>query len=446
VTLRALSGLAALNLSYALVGLALLWSFGALRTWNAVARLVGLGYLVGLAAFGVLWTTLLVVGVPFDGMAIVVSLVALAVAGAALARYRGMTVHHGPRRAPATWTVLVAAAGIALTGVFLESLFRSARIQSLQAYDAWAFWVPKGKAIYFFHGLDEHVFTTTPNSMYPPLQPIVDATAFHAIGGPDAATLHVQFWFLIVGAVAAVVGLLHRHVPVWLLWPPVLLVLVVPRFSVLMLAPLADVLVDLLVVVAALLVALWIRDTAGWRLAAAGVLLAGAVNTKREGIVFAACILVAAFVASRPRSWPPLALTSLAVGLAVVPWRIWTERHDISSGAPSSFETDRLAGALRLSSDVLYSNARWSVLPVVATIALGAAAVWGDRRLAAYVGVLGLLLFAGGVWSTVGFPELAISADESGNPIVRYTGSLIFLAAVATPLLLASVWRGGEEP
>jgi hypothetical protein len=112
--------------------------------------------------------------------------------------------------------------------------------------------------------------------MYPPLQPIVDATAFHAIGGPDAATLHVQFWFLIVGAVAAIVGLLHRHVPVWLLWPPVLLVLVVPRFSVLMLAPLADVLVDLLVVVAALLVALWIRDTAGWRLAAAGVLLAGA--------------------------------------------------------------------------------------------------------------------------------------------------------------------------
>ena len=62
------------------------------------------------------------------------------------------------------------------------------------------------------------------------------------------------------------------------------------------------------------------------------------------------------------------------------------------------------------------------------------------------MGVLGVLLFAGGVWSTVGFPELSISADESGNPIVRYTGSLILLAAVATPLLLASVWRGGEEP
>ena len=134
------------------------------------------------------------------------------------------------------------------------------------------------------------------------------------------------------------------------------------------------------------------------------------------------------------------------MGLAVLPWRIWAARHDISSGAPSSFDTDRLGGALRLSFDVLYSNARWSVLTVVATIALGAAAVWGDRRLAVYVGLLALLLFSGGVWSTVGFPELAISADESGNPIVRYTGSIIFLAAVATPLLLASVWRRGEEP
>ena len=85
-------------------------------------------------------------------------------------------------------------------------------------------------------------------------------------------------------------------------------------------------------------------------------------------------------------------------------------------------------------------------MPLVATIALAAAALWGDRRLAAYVGLLGLLLFAGGVWSTVGFEELAITADESGNPIVRYTGSIILLAAVVMPLLLVSVWRREDEP
>jgi hypothetical protein len=84
------------------------------------------------------------------------------------------------------------------------------------------------------------------------------------------------------------------------------------------------------------------------------------------------------------------------------------------------------------------------VLPLVATIALVAALIWGDRRLATYVGALSLLLFVGGVWSTAGFADLAISADESGNPIVRYTGSLVFLSAVALPLLLTSVWRGDE--
>ncbi len=446
MTVRALAGLAALNFAYALVGLSLLWGLLAFRTWGGVLRLAGLGYLLGLAAFGVTWTTLLVAGVPFGGVEMVVSLVVLGAAGVIAGRRRGACFQLGLPRVRATPILLVSAAGIALAGLFLEALFRAARLTSLQEYDAWAFWVPKGKAIFFFDGLDEHVFTTAPNASYPPLQPILDAAAFHAMGGADVVTLHVQFWFLVVGAVAAAAGLLHRHAPPWLLWPPLVLVLVVPRFGERLLAPQGDVLLDILVAIAALLVALWLRDLAGWRLAAAAVLLAGAVNTKREGILFAAGVLAAGFVVSRPRQWPRLAAASVFVGLAVLPWRIWTSRHDISAGAPSSFDTDRLGGALRLSFDVLYSNARWSVLPVVATIALGAAAVWGDRRLAAYVGLLALLLFTGGVWSTVGFPDLAISADESGNPIVRYTGSLIFLAAVAVPLLLASVWRKGDEP
>ena len=92
-------------------------------------------------------------------------------------------------------------------------MFRAARLHSLQAYDAWAFWVPKAKAIYFFDGLDEQVFTTAPNATYPPLRPILDAAAFHAMGGADIVTFHVQFWFLVVGAVAAIAGCLHRHVP-----------------------------------------------------------------------------------------------------------------------------------------------------------------------------------------------------------------------------------------
>jgi len=447
VTVRALAGLAALNVAYAVVGLSLLWAALAFRTWGGLLRLAGLGYLLGLAAFGVLWTALLVAGVPFGVVVVVLSLVVLTAAGLVAGRLRGAGFDGARPCLGAGPILLVSAASVALAGMFLEALFRTARLSSLQEYDAWAFWVPKGLAIFYFDGLDVHVFTTTPNATYPPLQPVLDAAAFHAMGGPDVVTLHVQFWLLVVGAVAAAAGLLHRHAPSWLLWPPLLLVLVVPRFGERLLAPQADVLLQVLVVVAALLVALWLRDRGDWRLAAAAVLLAAGANTKREGILLAASVLAAGFVFSRPRWWPRLAAASVFVAVTVLPWRIWAGRHDIGAGAPSSpFGNGRLRGALDLSFEVLYSNARWSVLPVVATIALGAALVWGDRRLAGYLALLGLLFFAGGVWSTAGFPELAINANEGGNPIVRYTGSMIFLAAVALPLLLTSVWRAGEDP
>ena len=113
----------------------------------------------------------------------------------------------GSATAAARPTLLLAAAGIALVGLLLEAFFRSARLQSLQAYDAWAFWVPKAKAIYFFGGLDEQVFTTRRARRTRRSLPILDAAAFHAMGGVDTITFHLQFWFLVLGAVAAIAGL-----------------------------------------------------------------------------------------------------------------------------------------------------------------------------------------------------------------------------------------------
>jgi membrane protease YdiL (CAAX protease family) len=101
--------------------------------------------------------------------------------------------------------------------------------------------------------------------------------------------------------------------------------------------------------------------------------------------------------------------------------------------------------ALRLSVDVFFDSTLWSVVPVVALIAIGAAFVWGDRRLAAFLAALLGLVFVGGAWVTYAFRELPITAEEAVNPIVRYTGALVLLAAVATPLLLASVWRSAAE-
>ena len=65
MTVHAILGLAALNGAYAVLGVTLLWAIRGLPRWSDVLRLAGLGYLLGVAAFGTVWTLLLVVGVPF---------------------------------------------------------------------------------------------------------------------------------------------------------------------------------------------------------------------------------------------------------------------------------------------------------------------------------------------------------------------------------------------
>ena len=456
MTVRAIAGLFALNGAFALLGMSLLWSLGALPRWADVLRLAGVGYLAGVAAFGTLWTQLLVIGVPFGGWGIVATLAvgtaAACVLGLALGR--SMPRGFGDDRGSSTTALLTTAAGVALTGLLLEALFRAVRLQSLQAYDAWAFWVPKAKAIFFFGGLDEQVFTTLPGPTYPPLVPVLDAAAFHAMGGVDTVTFHLQYWFLVVGAVAAIAGLLHRRTHPLLLWPTLLLLLVVPRFGAGLLTPQADVLVDVFFVVAALLLALWLLDGGTWRIALAGLLLAGATLTKREGLLFAAAALAVALLAATIWRRPGrrvLVGTGLCVVALAIPWRLWYRGNGIGGEAPSdgglggSF--DRVLDSLRLSFDVLFDTGRWSVAPLIALVALAAAAVWGDRRLALFVGVLIGIVFLGGTWVTYSFVDIPITDDEAVNPIVRYTGAVVMLAAAATPLLLESVWRGREgEP
>lgn len=456
MTVRAIAGLVALNAAFALVGLSFLWALRGFARWTDVVRLTGLGYVLGLAAFGLVWTQLLVLGVPFGAWGVVLTL-ALGSAlgcGAALSLGRarpGPLAGGRPRGGAAP---LVSALGVALAGLMLEALFRSARLQSLQAFDAWAFWVPKGKAIYYFGGLDEQVFTTSPGPTYPPLVPILDAASFHAMGAADTVTFHLQYWFVVAGALAAIAGCLMRHVPAWLLWPPLLLVLVVPRFGERLLTPQGDVLVDILFVVAALLLALWLLDWQGWRLAAAGVLLAAATLTKREGLLFAAiAIAVALGVAWRRRraAWPRLGALTVFVLAAAIPWRLWYRARDITGEAPPELGVaaafDRAADSLRLSLDVLFETTLWSIVPFVLLVALAAALAWGDRRLATFFGGLVVLLVLGGAWVTYSYATIPITAEEALNPIVRYTGAIVLLGAVALPLLLASAWRGrGDEP
>jgi len=442
MTVRALTGLAALQALYLVVGACLLF---ALRGWSL--RLLGLAYLLGVAALGITWTILLAAGVPFGPATIVAAAVALAGGGAAVGRRRGFRLA-GPRLTVGR-AALGAALGAAAAGVYLEGLFRAARLLGLFSFDGWAFWVTRGKAVYYFHGFDEQVFRAVPHPSYPPVVPILDAAAFTAMGGADVVTLHVQYWFFTAAFVAGAAGLLSRHVPPWVLWPSLLLVLVLPRMRTHVLAEQADILLDYLVVLAATLVALWLVDRQQWRLGAATVLLCGAVLVKREGMVFAGCVLAAGLVASAPvrrRAWPRLALCGLAVVVVGLPWRIWYRAHgiegELGTGGLRDVFSRHTLDSLRLALDVLWDSGLWSVVPAVGVAAVVLAALWGSRAHAAFAGVLVLLLTLAGASTSVVFPEIGVSADEAVNPIVRLTAGTAIALSCLTPLLLTGVWSG----
>jgi hypothetical protein len=455
VTLHSLLGLGFANVFMLGVGACLLWCVRGWRSWAEFARLSGLAYMLGVAALGVALTIELVVGIPFS-LGVVLPTGGLLgaaglVAGRALGRTRPGLVHGRP-----AGLSLVAAAYGALVVVYLEALFRAARMSPLSAWDAWAFWVPKAKAIYFFGDLDAQFFSQLPNPTYPPLLPALEAMTFLFMGGPDVVTLHVQFWFFLCGFAAAVVGLLSPRVPQLLLWPTLVIVLVSPRVVNRALEPQADFLLDYLFALTALLVALWLVERRTWLLVAASLFLAAAMLTKREGQMLVACVVVAALAASfrdRRWVWPRLALAVAGALSLAVPWRIWFSSRGLTGEFPDAglfglFENlDRFWPALEFVSRAVIDPGLWLVVLPLAAAAIALAFLGGARVLPVYAALVYGLAIAGFTWVLWSFTELELPfvQDEGVNPIVRLACSLVILSAAIVPLLLNAAWRGTDR-
>ena len=454
MTVRALAGLVVLNVIFLVCGAAVLWLVRGWRTWVEFLRLAGLAYLAGVAAACGAWTLLLVVGIPFSSLLVLLTLVAFVLAG--VLGGRSLERRRPPLGSLAYMPdVVVGALGIAAAGLLLEVFFRASRLAGLYNWDAWSFWVPKAKAIYFFGGLDEQFFTTLPGAAYPPLLPTLDAATFHAMGSPDVVTLHVQFWFLGLGFVWALAGLLSERVPAWMLWPFVLVLLVAPRIGRRFAVPEADLLLDFFFVAAALLIAFWLLDRKRWRLVLATVFLCGMVLTKREGVLLAAILVAATLLASVRTwraTWPSVGLAGAAVIAVGVPWRIWYIAHGVAgegsagTGVDLTVNVGRAWASLRLAVDVLFSSQYWSVIVAVAIGALVIAALAREALLVVFFGSLVVLVTLGGAWVTWAIPKLPITQDLGGNPIVRYMGSAALLAVAASPILLSAAWPGTTGP
>jgi hypothetical protein len=454
VSVHAIAGLVALNLVLLAVGSAIAYGIRGFASWNEVLRLSGFAYMLGVATTGVVFTLELVIGLSLSLAEILVTAGALIaaglVAGYVLDRPR-------PQTKPALGRLSLP--GLVFGSLFIvysEALFRAARLGGLYEFDGWVFWVPKAKAIYFFGGLDHQFFAELPGPSYPPLVPALEAAGFHFMGSTDVVTLHLQFWFLLIGFVGAVAGLLSTRVPALLLWPPLLLLLVTPHVLTYGLQEEGDFVLDEMFALGALLVGLWLLERRGWQLAAAAVFLGAAMSTKREGYLLSACIVLAALVASWPAvraAWPRLLLAAAVAVALSAPWRVLLVVRDLPRGGPEAGGTglfdhaDRAWPSFRLALSTIFDFDIWLVVVPLGLVAIAVAIASGRRLL----GVYGLLLFVLAVvafaWTTWAFPSLPITKEAALNPIPRLTGSLAFALTALAPVLLGVAWsrEAGRE-
>jgi len=321
----------------------------------------------------------------------------------------------------------------------------------------WRFWVPKAKAIYYFGGLDHQFFTSLPGASYPPLVPALDAAAFEFMGSADSVTLHLMFWFLFAGFIAAVAGVLVPRVHPLVLWPCLLFVALTPVFVAHAASPLGDLLLDYFLALAILLVALWLVEGQRWPLVLAAFFLVGAMVTKREGLLLAACVVVSGIAASwrrRRSTWPALVLVAALAFAATLPWRVWFTTNGIGGEGPGAGylgftkNLSRAWPSVRLTLEVLFNGNFWVGVPIVLLVAIATGLVIRAHVLPAFAGWYFVLATLGASWVTLSFPSMPITTNGALNPIVRLSGGIVVPAAGLLPLLLTAAWRSataGDE-
>jgi hypothetical protein len=446
LTARAIVGLLGLNLWLLVVGNALLFGLRGWRTWAELGRLLAFGYMLGVAGLGMVWVWQLTLGVDMSTVSIFATGLLVGAIAVVTGNRRGRPLPPltRPRIFLPRISLLSAVIG-ALAIVYFEALFRAGRLAGLYEFDAWLFWVPKAQAIYSFGGLDSDFLRELPNAAYPPLVPALEAAAFHFMGSMDVVTLHLQFWFLLVGFVGAAAGLLAGRVQPLLLWLPLLLVLVAPHVVDHALQPQADFLLDELFALAVLLVALWLVERADWMLVAAAPLLGAAMLTKREGYMYAACLVASALIVTVREArirWARLVPVAALAAAATVPWWLFLKLEDVggggtASGASEAFsQLDRAWPSLKLALSTLFDFRIWLVVVPVLLVALATAAASGARLLPSYAALIVVCCVAGLTWNTWAFPVFPFTKEAALNPIVRVSGGLVLSSALLIPLLL----------
>lgn len=445
MTVREALGLVAINLFYAAVGLMLLWSFGAWRSWGDLGRVAGIAYFLGIAALVIALTAELVVGVDFGVATLVVTGGAIAACALAAGRWSGRTAVSGvgsvrmPRLSvgSALWT-----GGLI---VYFEMLFRASQLAPVGEWDAWWVWTIRAKALYYFGDLGGADLVNGDASDYPSYPPglsLVHAAAFVAMGQADAVSLHLQHWFLVLGFVVATVGLLKPRVSSIVLVPFVVIAVSTPLFIDWSTFLAADLLLAFQVALSAILTYQWLEGREAWRLGCVTVLLGGALLTKREAVLVVACVLLAGLAVSyrqRTWAWPRLVVAGLVAVAFAVPW--WIGAFG-GAGPSEGFlgvfgHPERILPSFGLITGVFIDQdlalGAGVLTSVIVLIAFGA----GARMSAAFLAVF---LGAGLITTTILFasePLFAFSRLPDESPVQRLVLVLLTSSMPLTALALS---------
>jgi Ca2+/Na+ antiporter len=441
-----LGGLLAANVLYLAVGAGLMPLLRIAPTRDDLVRRLGLSYLVGVAATGILAATLALVRIPL-GLA-------------ELAFVAALVLLLGLRRLPQTadaaqvptepvWSRIVGGAALLVAGVLLVHAARTFRIRPLLEWDGWAIWAMKARGLYELGGAGSPVFTS---ESYPPLQhplwlPSIEAIDFRAMGAFDGTLIHLQLLFLALGFLAAYWTLLRGVASDALLGVVALAILAAEPVLKQLSTNLADVPLAFLVALGIAALARWVAADESWAIVCAALFLGAATLTKSEGALFALAAFLAALPAARGRV-RPLLWAGLAVVLVLLPWRVFVAVHDLpvadydlSNLADAGYLADN-ADRVRPAADGLLSeifSGDWGLLVPLFVVALAAALLARRYALAAYSAVWAVLSFGGLLavyWISVVPLELQLvwTAD-------RTIVTIVVGAAALTPLLVGRLSR-----
>ncbi len=438
--IRALAGLLFANLVFFAAGAGLVRFLG----WRLRSS-IGLAYMSGVAAVGVLSTLILMAGLALRGWQALVLCALLASLG--LVR-RDRPESRGPR---IDRRVAIPAGGL-LAG-YLAVLFVQCVFQALNSWDAWAKWTMKARAIVLLGGLDTSVFANHAYQPlvldYPMLIPALEAIDFRFMGRLDNLVIHVQFWLLLVGFLLAAYELLRDRAPQMLLWPTLLLVGTAPALADNLTSAYGDAPVAFFFALAAI---------SGWRYLVTGerralwflgVIGGAAVATKPEGspFVLGLFVLLIVFSLVSGRSVVPLVPPALWCLIAIVPWRIWISDHGIRSSTPIgkglspgylAGRFDRVWPSIRSLVEKSFDGDWLAILPLALAVGL---VVLAWRRWSAPLFAAGVLavVFLSLLWAYwVQRPGLNYLLSSSGS---RTVTTLVVVAGLFLPVVGAELQR-----